>query len=347
MNDIGVIGCGVSGLSCAVVLAEAGYGVEVVASCPPMLTTSRVAAAYWSPFHTGGYDPRWAEETYRHFESLLSTSEAGISRVAAQELFDEAVDPKACVEAMWWRDLPGWDFAWLDRTRIPNSWVIDGLTLRSGISFTATVVHMPSYLSHLIARYRAVMKRPMVLDTVSNLNDLCDGRYRAIINCAGAWSARLLRREEAVRDPLHPVVGQAVGIEGRPGDTLSVIHTGHFERFPIYIVPRWGPTPDVIVGGTVEPLAAAPAEQTLPDPVDAVTKRILSRAALLDPRITGRRILDVRVGLRPARTPPRVELDAAWPIPVVHNYGHGGAGVTLSWGCAQEAARLLAGVVNP
>ena len=58
-------------------------------------------------------------------------------------------------------------------------------------------------------------------------------------------------------------------------------------------------------------------------------------------------VLAHRVGLRPAR--PAVRLDAELagaaadrgPL-IVHNYGHGGAGLTMSWGCAREAAKLAA-----
>jgi len=41
-------------------------------------------------------------------------------------------------------------------------------------------------------------------------------------------------------------------------------------------------------------------------------------------------------GVRPYRhTTFRLELDATGPKPIVHNCGHGGAGITMSWGCAQ------------
>jgi D-amino-acid oxidase len=28
-------------------------------------------------------------------------------------------------------------------------------------------------------------------------------------------------------------------------------------------------------------------------------------------------------------------------VRLVHNYGHGGAGITVSWGCARDTAALL------
>ena len=55
------------------------------------------------------------------------------------------------------------------------------------------------------------------------------------------------------------------------------------------------------------------------------------------------------VGIRPCRDSVRLEADprgqAGSPL-VVHNYGHGGAGVTLSWGCADEVASLVGTLVT-
>ncbi|MFB7324811.1 hypothetical protein [Streptomyces sp. NPDC056190] len=53
-----------------------------------------------------------------------------------------------------------------------------------------------------------------------------------------------------------------------------------------------------------------------------------------------------RVGRPPVRDAvrlERVELPGGGGGVVVHNYVHGGAGVTVAWGCAREAARLVLG----
>jgi D-amino-acid oxidase len=57
--------------------------------------------------------------------------------------------------------------------------------------------------------------------------------------------------------------------------------------------------------------------------------------------VAAARVIGHRVGLRPTRTTVRVDEDL--PVAgsrVLHNYGHGGAGVTLSWGCAEEVLAL-------
>jgi D-amino-acid oxidase len=47
----------------------------------------------------------------------------------------------------------------------------------------------------------------------------------------------------------------------------------------------------------------------------------------------------IRVGLRPCRT-RNVRLEHEPGTRTIHNYGHGGSGVTLSWGCAREVADI-------
>jgi D-amino-acid oxidase len=55
-------------------------------------------------------------------------------------------------------------------------------------------------------------------------------------------------------------------------------------------------------------------------------------------------VLEHRKGVRPRRTGVRLELDVGPGPAIIHNYGHGGAGITLSWGCAEEVGRLAATV---
>ena len=49
-----------------------------------------------------------------------------------------------------------------------------------------------------------------------------------------------------------------------------------------------------------------------------------------------------RKGIRPYRNSVRVEVaEAINGVPVCVNYGHGGSGVTLAWGCASDAIAAM------
>lgn len=77
------------------------------------------------------------------------------------------------------------------------------------------------------------------------------------------------------------------------------------------------------------------------EPTSAVAEEILRRCVDVEPRLRQAQVRGHQVGLRPGRPSVRLELDHFGSARCVHNYGHGGSGVTLSWGCAREAAALL------
>ena len=97
-----------------------------------------------------------------------------------------------------------------------------------------------------------------------------------------------------------------------------------------YVVPR---TREIVVGGT----EVEGEWSRTPDP--DVAEQVLHRATALVPQIEGARVLRHKVGLRPVRPGVRLERDGS----VIHCYGHGGAGVTLSWGCADDVVGLVDG----
>ena len=120
--------------------------------------------------------------------------------------------------------------------------------------------------------------------------------------------------------------GQVVVVNGVDLDHWWLDATG-----PTYVVPR---ARTVIVGGTDEDgdWSRTPSPET--------ATGILRRATRLVPELAGAKVVGHRVGLRPVRPSVRLEAEGR----VIHCYGHGGAGVTLSWGCANEVTQLVAGL---
>lgn len=303
MRRVIVVGAGVIGLSCAVRLLEAGHRVDVVGRDLPLETTSSVAAAVWSPYsRPQEHVVRWARTAYDAFAELCDDESAGVVMRTGTELFREPSGD------LWWRDAlpPG---AGPDReTSLPAGYA-SGLTMRT------PVVEMPVYLRWLAARVDELGGTV----TRMNLSGLPTGDA-LVVNASGI-GARLLGGDHTV----SPVRGQVVLVE-----QVGIDHWWIDAETPSYVVPR---AHDVVLGGT----AIEGEWSRTPEP--AVAASILERAARIEPRLAGARVLRHKVGLRPSR--PSVRLERVGDV--VHCYGHGGCGVTVSWGCADDVVGLIDG----
>ena len=295
------------GLSCAVRLAEAGQRVDVLARDLPLETTSVVAAALWYPYLA---EPRDRVVTWG------ATSHRVFADLAGQ---DDGARPHGVrmlpgTEVLHERSAdPWWAAAVPDLTRTtPPEGYADAW------SFTAPVIDMPVYLDWLRARLEQLggTLTRMSLGGLPSTDDV-------VVNCSGL-GARLLAADRTV----GPVRGQVVLLEGIELDRWSLDESG-----PTYVVPRGR---QVVVGGTEE----AGEWSRTPSPETATA--ILHRATRLVPELARAHVVRHKVGLRPVRPTVRLEQEGR----VVHCYGHGGAGVTLSWGCAEEVAGLVADLVG-
>jgi D-amino-acid oxidase len=327
--DVLVVGAGVTGLTTAVCLAESGARVLIRAAAPPGQTTSSVAGAIWGPHLVEESDrvAEWGLRTLAVLRELVADPATGVRTATGVEGTrlvppapgrPAAVPPGAATEPApaWLASLAA---ARCDVTDLPAGFA-------SGWRYSAPLANMPVYLGYLRARFEAAGGR-VEAGTVRSLPDAAAAHgARVVLNCTGTGARELLP------DPaLIPFRGQVVVAEN-PGLTEFFIGLPDEVSELVYLFPH-GDT--VVLGGTEV------AGDWNTEPVPALAERILRDCAAIEPRLAGVRVLGHRVGLRPFR--PRVRLEAeprgTGPL-VVHNYGHGGAGITLSWGCAREAAAL-------
>ncbi|MCV2489949.1 FAD-binding oxidoreductase [Geodermatophilus sp. YIM 151500] len=307
--DASVVGGGVVGLTCALELARAGHRVRVFTADPVAATTSAVAAALWFPYRARPVDAvlRWAALSLDVFTFLAEDRTTGVA------LRPGTVVHRTPEPDLWWSPgVPGHRPA-TDDELPPGA--------PAGTRCTLPVVDMARYLPWLLT---ACADAGVQLEGC-RVTDLDAVPGDVVVLAAGLRSGPLLDDASCV-----PVQGQVVRLSD-PGLTGWLLDEEHPDGLT-YVVPRGS---DVVCGGT----AVEGATGTDPDP--AVEAAVLRRACALVPALRGARVLSRAVGLRPGRPTVRLERVVHHGRPVVACYGHGGAGVTLSWGCAADVAALV------
>lgn len=304
-----VLGAGVSGLSVAHELASAGHRVTLWAREEPLATTSAVAAALWYPFEAGPPEKvgAWAERAYARF---LALARARVPGVVVEDLLDlrsPAIEVPPWVTrleahaALAPAERAGFAQGW--RARVP-------------------VIETPLYLPWLAERVRtlgAVFERR----TVAGWDETRG--FDAVVNCTGLGARVLCDDPEC-----HPIRGQIARVPR--GTVTRALVFQHSDGSFGYVIPR---ARDCVLGGTAEHGSDSLAIDA------ATTAAIVARCRALEPRLP-ERASGAAAGLRPGRRAVRLERER---LPdgraLVHDYGHGGCGVTLSWACAEDVRALV------
>jgi D-amino-acid oxidase len=317
-RNVAIIGAGVSGLTCGVVLAEHGYRTAIFAKDIGQQTTSGAAAAVWFPYHVEPAERviPLALETYQVLLDLARFPESGVSIIESRqflrtgeiEIPDWAIPLGASVIST-----PSVMSSGVETSLDTNSSVF-----KTGFSLSVPLMDTTIYLDYLATRFRKAGGEIHANVRFEKLEDV-DTKFDIVINCAGIGARELVQDAD-----LEPHRGQVAIVPRIDGLSCAVV----CDDAPLmYAIPRRN---DCLFGGTNEVSDNLAADPATTERIVAECSRVLNIDKLP--------VLAERVGLRPFRkSGVRLERDQLRDRrTVIHNYGHGGAGFTLSWGCARE-----------
>jgi D-amino-acid oxidase len=308
-RTVAIVGAGVSGLTCGVILAERGFRTAVFAEKIGQGTTSGAAAAVWFPYdaHPAEKVIPWALETYQTLANLSRDSCAGVSMIELGQ-FSRAGEIQ----------IPHWAIP-LGASAVATGW---WPVFKSGYVLSVPLMDTTIYLDYLANRFSKAggsVAKNILFDQLEDV----DSTFDLVINCAGIGARELVGDAD-----LEPHRGQVAIVPKIENLSCAIV----CDDAPLmYVIPRGN---DCVFGGTNE----------ISDDLDvdpSWTARILEECSRVL-NIEKPSVLTERVGLRPFRRPGvRLGRDQLRDgRNVIHNYGHGGAGFTLSWGCAREVFDL-------
>ncbi|GIY58646.1 d-aspartate oxidase [Caerostris darwini] len=313
---VAVIGGGVIGITSAYVIAENLEDVQVTVfseSWSPD-TTGDGSAGYWCPYLLGDVPEEvlrfWCQKSFEVFQAICKTKEAVEWGVGLLSVFSLATEPL---------ETPAYHDLFLEhRPLCAKELSMFPSRCRYGAFITTFFVECTKFLPVLMKRIQSKGGK-LIEKKIESLHEF-SGEYDVVINCSGLGARTLVPDPEVI-----PVRGSC------PWLKHGVMLDNDF-----YILPN---SEETILGGTHQ----EDDWRLEPDPEDS--KNIWEGCTEIMPCLKEAKILRHWVGLRPYRPTPRVERETLKTekgnLEVIHNYGHGGSGVTLSFGCAYHVLRLL------
>lgn len=349
-----VIGAGVSGLTTALCLQREGHTVTIVAEKFAPGITSVVAGALWEwpPAICGHFQDSaglarakvWSGISYGVFAELANNPQTGVFMRMANFYFRSPVeDDQRLLRKMNELRNHVREFRH-DASHIARNGINPESGVRDVYAHLSPLVDTDAYLKWLLEQVKTSGCRIIPKKLKGSLRDQetvlkQEWGVETIVNCSGLGSAEL------ARDPMYPLRGALVRMrnDGKRFPRITEAHCLASEGITeepgfIFIVPRGHDM--LVLGGIAEPDQCG-LEIGLHnyEPIQNMYKRCVDflpilRTGEIDPTEP------VRVGLRPFRQ-QHVRLEHESGTSIIHNYGHGGSGVTFSWGCAQEVVELV------
>ncbi|MEH1905072.1 MAG: FAD-dependent oxidoreductase [Nostoc sp.] len=357
-NDMNilVIGAGVSGLTTAICLREAGFSVVIVADRFAPDLTSIVAGALWEwpPAVCGSHGaPRslerskeWCMTTYNKFKKIhaeFGPEETGLYLRDAYFYFKDVLENRPD-DLRKMNELKDKVDGFERGLQIVKE-TID-LNFKGGIKdaykhmapMTNTDVYMKWLLQYVKDIGCEIIQEKITVNVVQNEQELLRRfNAKAIVNCAGLGS--IATTGDTSMYPLRGALVRVKNLGKVVTDAHCISHeqSSSNEQDIVYIVPRGD---DLVVLGGLTQQDQWDTNLSLEVPIirqmyDGCLEFLQELRELpLD------ETEPVRTGLRPL-TEENVCVERVLNTHVFYNYGHGGSGVTLSWGCSQEILQLV------
>ena len=355
-----VIGAGVSGLTTAICLREAGFNVVIAADCFAPSVTSVVAGALWEwpPAVCGHHGaPRslerskeWCMISYDKFKQMHADFGDQVTGIYLRDVYfyfkDVLENQPADLGKM--NELKDKVDGFERGLHIVKDSI--DLNFQGGIKdaykhmspMVDTDVYMKWLLQYAQNIGCEIVQEKITVNVVEHEQELLDRfNAKAIVNCAGLGSI------VTTGDPsMHPLRGALVRVKNQ-GSVVKDAHcisarSSDDEQDIIFIVPRGDGL--VVLGGLAQQDQWS-TDLSLDVPI---IRQMYDGCLQFLEELRELPLDDIepeRTGLRPS-TEKNVCLERVPNTRVFYNYGHGGSGVTLSWGCSQEIVHLVNDALN-